>query len=172
MERKYSWSTRLRTSLYRLLIDLVRVYYNVMWGTHIGKGSRISLTAKIDKTYPDGVRIGKHTAVTFRSSLLTHDFVNGVHSCTTIGDYCFIGAGATIMPGVTIGDHCIIGAGSVVLRDVPSHSLVFGNPARVMEKGIMTGEFGRRLRNAEAPSAVIVPDAAAVSETTVVKAAS
>jgi acetyltransferase-like isoleucine patch superfamily enzyme len=152
--------------LYRLLIAAVRVYYNRVWGTHIGHGTRISLTAKIDKTYPDGVYIGKHSAVTFRSSVMTHDFVNGVHLRTTIGNYCFIGAGATIMPGVTIGDHCIIGAGSVVLRDVASHSLVFGNPARVMEKGIMTGEFGRRLRNAEASQSAVAPDLGAASETT------
>jgi len=150
MVRKYSWPTLLRTALYRPVINLVRVYYNYVWGTHIGYGTRISLTAKLDKTYPDGIQIGKHSAVTFRSSVMTHDFVNGVHLRTTIGDYCFIGAGAIIMPGVTIGDHCIVGAGSVVLRDVPPRSLVFGNPARVMEKGIMTGEFGRRLRGAEA----------------------
>lgn len=147
MADRYGLLTWLRTALYRALIGLVRVYYNRVWGTHIGDGTRISLSAKIDKTFPDGIHIGKHSAVTFRSSIMTHDFVNGVHRKTTIGDYCFIGAHAVIMPGVTIGDHCIIGAGSVVLRDVPAHSLAFGNPARVMEKGIMTGEFGRRLRD-------------------------
>lgn len=150
MSGKYGWPTRLRTALYKVVIGAVRLYYNRIWGTHIGEGTRISFTAKIDKTFPDGVHIGKHSAVTFRSSVMTHDFVNGVHHHTRIGDYCFIGAGAIVMPGVTIGDHCIIGAGSVVLRDVPANSVAFGNPARVMEKGIMTGEFGRRLRDREA----------------------
>ncbi|BEU99894.1 acyltransferase [Novosphingobium olei] len=145
--KRYGVATRIRTELYRRFISIVRWYYNHFWGTHIGEGTRISLTAKIDKTFPDGIRIGKYSAVTFRTSIMTHDFVNNVHLPTTIGDYCFIGAHAVIMPGVTIGDHCIIGAGSVVLRDVPAHSLAFGNPARVIERNIQTGLYGARIRD-------------------------
>jgi UDP-2-acetamido-3-amino-2,3-dideoxy-glucuronate N-acetyltransferase len=42
-----------------------------------------------------------------------------------------IGANATIIGGITIGDYSIIGAGSVVTKDVASHALVYGNPARI-----------------------------------------
>jgi len=41
-----------------------------------------------------------------------------------------IGANATIVAGVTLGENAMIGAGSVVIRDVPAHALVVGNPAR------------------------------------------
>lgn len=41
-----------------------------------------------------------------------------------------IGANATIVCGVTLGECCFVGAGSVVIRDVPAHALVVGNPAR------------------------------------------
>ena len=41
-----------------------------------------------------------------------------------------IGANATIVCGVTIGAAALVGAGSVVVRDVPAHALVVGNPAR------------------------------------------
>ena len=41
-----------------------------------------------------------------------------------------IGANATIVCGVTIGAAAFVGAGSVVVRDVPAHALVVGNPAR------------------------------------------
>ncbi len=41
-----------------------------------------------------------------------------------------IGANATIVCGVTLGSNCFVGAGSVVIRDVPAHALVVGNPAR------------------------------------------
>ncbi|WP_302898014.1 acyltransferase [Sphingomonas morindae] len=150
MKTRHNPLVRIRTKAHETLIGLVRNYYNVLWGTQIGEGSRVSLTTKIDRTNPAGVIIGKHSACAFGSAILTHDFVNGVHRETRIGDYCFIGARATIMPGVTIGDHCIIGTGAVVMRDVPSHSIVMGNPARVIEKDIMTGEFGKRIAGASA----------------------
>ena len=40
------------------------------------------------------------------------------------------GASATIVCGVTIGEYAMVGAGAVVIRDVPPHALVVGNPAR------------------------------------------
>ena len=43
-----------------------------------------------------------------------------------------IGANATLLCGITVGAHAMIGAGAVVTRDVPSHALVVGNPARVV----------------------------------------
>ena len=55
-----------------------------------------------------------------------------------------MGAGAIIYPGIRIGDGCLIAAGSVVTRDVPEGSIVVGNPARVVEKGLRTGKWGVR----------------------------
>ncbi|GAB6192085.1 acyltransferase [Desulfocastanea catecholica] len=43
-----------------------------------------------------------------------------------------IGANATILCGITIGERAMIGAGSVVLKDVPSHAVVVGNPALII----------------------------------------
>ena len=51
-----------------------------------------------------------------------------------IGENCWIGAGALIMPGVTIGDNSVIGAGSVVTKDIPDWSVAVGNPCRVVKK--------------------------------------
>lgn len=41
-----------------------------------------------------------------------------------------IGANATVLCGTTVGPFAMIGSGAVVLRDVPAHALVVGNPAR------------------------------------------
>lgn len=51
-----------------------------------------------------------------------------------IGNNCWIGGGAIILPGVEIGDNCVIAAGAVVNRNIPSNSLAAGNPARVKKK--------------------------------------
>ena len=50
-----------------------------------------------------------------------------------IKESAWIGAGATILPGVCIGKHAIIGAGSVVTKDVPDYAVAVGNPAKVIK---------------------------------------
>jgi acetyltransferase-like isoleucine patch superfamily enzyme len=42
-----------------------------------------------------------------------------------------IGAGAVILAGIRIGCYAMIGAGSVVTKNIPPHTLWFGNPARM-----------------------------------------
>ena len=48
----------------------------------------------------------------------------------TIGNDCWIGAGARIMSGVTIGDGVVVAANCVVTEDVPDYTIVGGNPMR------------------------------------------
>jgi sugar O-acyltransferase (sialic acid O-acetyltransferase NeuD family) len=49
-----------------------------------------------------------------------------------IGFRSFIGANSVVKQGVKIGDDVIVGAGSVVLKDIPNHSKVVGNPLRFL----------------------------------------
>lgn len=51
-----------------------------------------------------------------------------------IGDNCWIGAGALIMPGITIGENTVIGAGSVVTKDIPPNVVAVGNPCKVLKE--------------------------------------
>jgi len=53
---------------------------------------------------------------------------------TTVKNRASIGSNATILCGLTIGEGAIIGAGSVVTKDVPAHTIVAGNPARILRK--------------------------------------
>ena len=46
----------------------------------------------------------------------------------------WLGANATVMPGVTIGENAIVGAGAVVTKDVPTNCLAAGVPARVVKR--------------------------------------
>ncbi len=50
-----------------------------------------------------------------------------------IGKNAWIGAGATILPGVTVGDNAVVGAASVVTKDVIPNTIVAGNPARLVK---------------------------------------
>ena len=50
----------------------------------------------------------------------------------TIGDNCWIGAGAIICPGVTIGNNTVVGAGSVVTKSFGDNVVIAGNPAKVI----------------------------------------
>jgi acetyltransferase-like isoleucine patch superfamily enzyme len=50
--------------------------------------------------------------------------------------YAWIGARAMIMKGVTVGEGAIVSAQSVVVTDVPPYTVVMGNPARVVVKGL------------------------------------
>ena len=53
-----------------------------------------------------------------------------------------IGANATILCGLNIGKYSLIGAGAVVIRDVPDHALVVGNPGKIIG---WVNEMGTRL---------------------------
>lgn len=50
-----------------------------------------------------------------------------------IGNDVWIGTRVIILPGVKIGDSSIIGAGAVVTKDVPSYTIVGGNPAKILK---------------------------------------
>ena len=55
-----------------------------------------------------------------------------VHKATSIGDYCFIGAGVKILPGTIIGKNCIIGAGAVLKGVYPDNCVIAGVPGRII----------------------------------------
>ncbi|WP_442204438.1 acyltransferase [Rhizobium sp. RAF56] len=141
--------------LQRFLVKCRRWYHVHIWGMDIHPTAVLSLSARVDLTYPKGVHIGAHTYVAFDAAILSHDMTRAIKTDTVIGKNCFIGARSIILPGVTIGDGSIVGAGSVVTKDVPAATAVGGNPARIIKSGIEVMEFGRvkaRVLQAEIPA--------------------
>lgn len=51
-----------------------------------------------------------------------------------------IGANATIVGGHTLGEYCFVGAGAVVTKDVPPYAVIYGNPARIYGWACQCGE--------------------------------
>lgn len=50
-----------------------------------------------------------------------------------VGNNVWFGGNVVVLPGVTIGDNVTIGAGSVVTKDIPSNTLAYGNPCKVVK---------------------------------------
>lgn len=130
------------------LLDVRRWYLCKVFKMNLSDSCRFSLKVNFDKTNPKGVYVDDETYIAFGTVVLTHDMCREFHTNTYIGKRCFIGAHALIMPGIRIGDECIVGAGSVVTKDVPSGSVVGGNPAKVIKSGIKTRAFGKLVSDA------------------------
>ena len=50
-----------------------------------------------------------------------------------IKNNAWIGASATILPGITVGENSIVAAGSIVTKNVPDNTIVAGNPAKYLK---------------------------------------
>lgn len=61
---------------------------------------------------------------------------NPVSQPILIGNHVWIGLNAVVLKGVTIGDGAIIAAGAVVTKDVPSHSIAAGVPAKIIRTNV------------------------------------
>jgi UDP-2-acetamido-3-amino-2,3-dideoxy-glucuronate N-acetyltransferase len=105
---------------------------------HIGSNVKIQNHTSLFEglTLEDGVFVGPHVcftndllprAITPEGKLKSAD--DWIITPTLVKYGASIGAGSIIVCGITIGEFALIGAGSVVTRDVPPHTLVFGNPA-------------------------------------------
>jgi acetyltransferase-like isoleucine patch superfamily enzyme len=124
------------------LLYVRRIYYTRFLGMDIHPSSSFSMSAKLDKSNPRGIHIGPESYVAFEAVIMSHDMTRGLRTDTWIGERCFIGGRSIVLPGVKIGDQCIVGAGSVVTRDVPSNSVVAGNPARIVRSNIQLARGG------------------------------
>ena len=127
----------------RFFVSVRRFLLRKVWGLDLHPTVEMSLSAKFDLTYPAGIHIGAFSYVAFDARILSHDMTRNLRAHTRIGQNCFIGGRALILPGVSVGDSCIVGAGSVVTRSVPANSIVAGNPARVIYTDAHLLSYGR-----------------------------
>lgn len=107
-------------------------------GCYISFNSYINLQSGTQLILGNNVSIG-HNVKIYTSSFIAKKLVlEGVKenygSEVKIGNNVLIGANCFICPEIKIGNNVVIGANSVVTRDVPSDSVVAGNPAKVIKK--------------------------------------
>jgi acetyltransferase-like isoleucine patch superfamily enzyme len=132
-----------------------------LYGCEVGDETKIGAFVEIQKGSSVGKRckISSHTFICEGVTIEDHVFVG--HGVTFVNDSyprattpsgelqsaqdwkveltvvkkgASIGSGSTILSKLVIGEQAIVGAGSVVTRDVPAHTIVAGNPARVLRK--------------------------------------
>lgn len=126
-----------------LYMTLILMAHRSQGVTFTGRPEYIHQDAHLDPE--GGLTIARGCVVSMRVIILTHDwsFLKraghptadfDAHACrpVSIGEDSFIGAGAIVLPGTSIGRNCIIGAGAVVKGVIPDHSVVIGNPAKVI----------------------------------------
>ena len=138
------------------IFDFVNLY-----GCEIGDNSKIGTFVEVQKGAKIGqnCKISSHTFICEGVTIEDNVFIG--HNVTFINDpyprataangelqteadwECVptlvkkgasIGSSATLMCGISIGENAIIGCGAVVTKSVPDHTVVAGNPARILRK--------------------------------------
>lgn len=110
-------------------------------GARVGSDCRI-LSFNVNSEH-ELVSIGDRVTVSSNVTFITHDGAGWLirdecgrryfrRAPIQIGNDVFIGAGATLMPGVRIGNRVIVAAAAVVTKSIPDGYIVGGNPARVI----------------------------------------
>lgn len=124
-----------------------KIYWQVLvspekYAKHIGVtiGLNCLISTRYWSSEPYLIKIGNNVQVTDNVLFYIHggncirkeypDF--DVFGKIEIEDWAYIGAWSHIMAGVTIGEGSLVAAGSVVTKSVPPHTVVGGNPAKII----------------------------------------
>ena len=135
--RKYENRPNLFTKY--MLYMLGRKYgLEISCDAHIGPG--VYLGHPYNITVAEGTTIGKNVNL-HKGCTIGRENRGGRSGVPTIGDRVYVGIGAVIVGGITIGDDVLIAPNSFVNFDVPSHSVVIGNPATIHPRNNATESY-------------------------------
>lgn len=141
--RKYQFSSN----------KLIRYYYRKRYNrlsdrhcmeipcnTQIGKGFMLCHTFNI--TINSHAVIGDNVSI-HKGVLIGKTNRGHKMGCPTIGNQVWIGINAAIVGGITVGDDVLIAPNTYVNVDIPSHSVVYGNPCIIKHKDNATEDYIR-----------------------------
>ena len=116
----------------------------INYGKHINIGKNVFINFDCTFLALGGITIEDDVLIGPKVSLITENHpIKPKERKGLIGKPIFIkknawiGANATILPGVTIGENAIVAAGAVVSKDVPENTIVGGVPAKFIKTTII-----------------------------------
>ena len=138
-----------KTRLFRLFYNYKRYRLRRKYGievfmNNIGKGFRMIHAFNI--TISDKAYLGDNVTV-FKGVTIGEVFVGNKAGAPKIGNNVWIGPNATIVGKIHIGDDVLVAPNAFINVDVPSHSVVIGNPATIHQKENATAGYLRNLED-------------------------
>lgn len=119
---------------------IIFVPFHTNFGQHINIGREVFINHDCSFLDMGGITLEDNVQIGPKVSLITENHpLSPSHrkdldlEAIVIKKNAWLGAGATILPGVTVGENAVVAAGSVVNKDVPPNTLVGGVPANVIK---------------------------------------
>ena len=136
---------RSRNPLWRLMLHRMRERYGleISRSTQIGPGLYLghAFNITVNPEAVIGANCNLHKGVT-----IGQENRGKRKGAPVLGNCVWVGVNATIVGGITVGDDVLIAPGAYVNCDVPSHSIVLGNPCRVIAReGATDGYINRKV---------------------------
>lgn len=125
-----------------------KVYWPVHWSSTVANPENITIGMGTQPGLSPGCYIQGHGKINFGQCVLVapnagiissnhsiNNTMQSIKSHVEIADYCWIGFGAVILPGVSLGVHTVVAANAVVTSGIyEPYTLLAGNPAKVIKK--------------------------------------
>ena len=110
------------------------------FGRHLRIGKIVFINTGVMFTDLGGITLEDNVLIGPRANLISVNHPldpaerrGVILSPVVIRQNAWIGAGATILPGVTVGENAVVAAGAVVNKDVPPNTVVGGIPAKIIK---------------------------------------
>jgi serine O-acetyltransferase len=137
-------AARRRPSPLRFILRVLKRRYRFKYGFEINPEARIGegflLTDHCGPVVIGPVEIGKLCSVAHNVTI-GRAYKNGEIGRPTLGDRVWVGAGAVLVGRIAIGTDVLIAPNAFVNFDVPDHSLVIGNPGKIIPRPEPTRDY-------------------------------
>jgi serine O-acetyltransferase len=137
-------AVRKRPSPLRFLLRVLKRRYRFRYGFEINPAARFGegfhLTDHCGPVVIGPVTIGKHCSIAHNVTI-GRAVKNGGIGRPTLGDRVYVAPGAVLVGRITIGTDVLIAPNAFVNFDVPDHSLVIGNPGRIVPRPHPTKDY-------------------------------